>query len=790
MINGEETPYYNPRVNNIEDGQNYMETTAILESSYTTPANKLAGAGVTEARVWQAPEVQNFMGLNHFEDYDPSTPEHCAILCNLGTECRGFSFIYGFCWLSYTSRRSDSDTKNVAAKKSVTYWKSVSDERDDLVVRNTGGPFQYQSRAMQMYKSSAACDAYYSMDEPCTWNIVAGTSKMMVTDTFSSGWSTSLPLDDGEGGMWQGSAPSAFDFAMSPSRSLSSVSDGVLTLDTLHVGTESQFPTSDANCGCSYDTYVTSMYAADVGVGYGYYEATFKSTAADFVNAFWFQGDASEVNVLKVEGGKATVSWHCFADQNNQESETITVDENFDVTVDHTATFHWTNEQVTVLIDGKIKLQKATPSCMIGTTMKPLFSVEVGESLPSTTGVADGASFGAMTVAYFRKWTTSYIADSAAVQCTGLGDFDQQVFAGVVNGNTGGGLYKGPVPAAPNGYWSATCGKKMPGQRKVKGLRATIVECGAECEATPGCAGFWWAGDENNMCRLYMDFVHANWLDNQQTDASAKVNNVIMWKTVSSYVGSPAVLPDYTSTPTIALASPSVSAETMALGSGFTANLFTGLSSYGPRAAIDLNNDGIIDFGCPWDNAERRNKRGVRTPKGCSAKTCTTADDTVCPTDTSGALTLPNGKVKTVQWARDTFPLNSATGTPYNQIAWDAPVNTVPVFDADACVKLCATTCTCVGASWRSNKGECYLMARVAMSKYKNQGNSADNTVADRKAAGMKQAPVLMPTYTVYTKNGDAFNGCTEAERQALVDANKADARCIIGEVTACPVST
>jgi hypothetical protein len=555
---------------------------------------------------------------------------------------------------------------------------------------------------------------------------VAGTASLTEDDTFgsfsSSDWDKLLPLDDGTGATWAGSAPGAF------SSSLASASGGKLQLDTMHSPAGSNkfdFPTTDADCGCSYDTYVTSMTSGKSAVGYGYYEATFSSSASQFVNAFWFQGDQSEINVLKVENGVASVSWYCFADQNNQQTDTLTLPGTFDVGVDHTATLHWTAEQFTILVDGEIKMQRATPSCLQGTQMKPIFSVEVGDNLPSTTGVAAGASFGKMTVNYFRSWSTSYIVASKLTTNKG------NVACKALPGDTWGfsGLYNGPVPS---GNWVATCGQKLLGVRKLKVVRGTIAECGNECDATVGCAGFWMAINEGK-CRLYHDFLTASAVDKDVTKEEF-VGNV--WFThPPTYTG---VVPVYPAKlpMTCEKASSSVTA-------GFTESCFQTHRSFGLRATIDLDDDGVIEFGCPYTTTMNLNAVGNLVPKACKHSQCTPSG--VCPGDR-----LPQGFINKRIWDAD----GSATKN------WGGSLGVIGALDATACVKICSTQCSCVAAAWRARGGgsQCWLMSRDLNSRYRNQ-------------ASPNQSPIKRVDFTYYLKDSGAT-----CDRAALISQGRLDA--------------
>jgi hypothetical protein len=672
-----------------------------------------------------------------YEDWDPNTPAQCAMLCDLGPECAGFSYKMPQCWLAKsktTTQWATVPSKDVTRVEPwITYWKSDQGQR---------------SVAGDLHQSTNACDAWYSSGEPCLQHAIAATTDNLVDDTFASfnsaNWDLLLPLDATDN--WQGSAPGAFNTA------LANVAGDALVLETQHVPDNSglfTFPETDTDCGCSYDTYTSSMVAGKNEVGYGFYESTFKSTATDFVNAFWMQGDTAEINVLKVEGGVATTSLYCFSDQDNQWSETETISSNFAVDQDHTVTLSWNEEKVTVLIDGLIVMQKDTPSCMKGVTMKPIFSVEVGETLPSTDGVASGASFGAMTVKYFRKWSTvtNSVATDATVNDGGVicKAADKSVH------NFGGGMYQGPVPkGVGDGKWIAHCGVKLDGFRKTRLFnRLTITECGEECEKLPGCNAFWWSKAEFGRCRLYADVVAQFKTDSMipqefpDDPVSKRVGNIYMTKPVVRLNGVDVIAPR------IPISCPD---STYALNNGFTKKCFASPQALGSRAAIDLDQDGVIDYGCPYDRTEFFNAKGNRVAKACTASHCTRG---VCPggTDAASGAKLPP------PFARQSDRQKSNGG-------WDATKN-YSLLDSgpgeltvDLCVEICAKSCSCHSAGWELNKKECWLISKSGFQTHKATPQ-----------AGPNKQPQLNTKWVTYAKDA--------------ATAQKLDTMCNIAELVA-----
>lgn len=678
-------------------------------------------------RAWSLPDVPNAdMGMNEYAYWDPSKPQDCAMLCDLDDACAGFTFKIGACYLAVdTATDAAAGCTTTVTNGMVTYWKTSSTQRTQCADSATGPVPQAVSK----------CDAWYSADEPCTYHAVAASTANMVEDEFAdtANWDTLLALD--ESSNWMGSAPGAFD------TSLVSASTNTLVLDTAHIASGSTrftFPATDEDCGCSYDTYTSSMVAGKTAVGYGVYEATFSSSATNFVNAFWFQGDSTEINVLKVEGNTATASLHCFADQDNQVADVTTISTSFDVSVDHTVTLSFNKQEVTILIDGEIVMQKDTPNCLkVGNTadgealtMKPIFSVEVGETLPDVSGMADGESFGSMAVKYFRSWETSFMADSThdvnngGIACKSA---DTSVHS------FGGGVYQGPVPKGTgDGKWVAHCGQKLIATRKLKQKRGkTIKECGELCENYPGCVSFWWEKKSGGVCRMFADSYAQPKLDSAEDASNA--GNVWMTKpavrvgTVDTFQSSlPISCPD----PADASAA-----------TGFTKNCFTQPSALGARAAIDLDQDGTIEFGCPWSRTEFWNGAGNRVAKACKDSQCT---GSVCPGGVLPPGTLPAGR-----WRK----------AGYHTRDWGGNLGVLGEMTLDVCLKICANSCSCASANYQPGVNKCQLLAKAGLRSFKSVPQSGPNKV-----------PVPLVKFVTYIKDAMVgIEGGTQCDIAAMV---------------------
>merc|ERR1719473_152154 len=142
------------------------------------------------------------------------------------------------------------------------------------------------------------------------------------------------------------------------------------------------------------------------------------STASNFVNSFWLQGDTTEINVLQVdETGAASTSYYCYNDPDDQVMHTTPLPA-VDLTANTTVALYYTADQIKVLVNGHVVHEIATPTCMQGGQMQVIWSVEGGaQTLPPVTGMASGDSFGAMSIQYVKKFQVKADASGDARSC-------------------------------------------------------------------------------------------------------------------------------------------------------------------------------------------------------------------------------------------------------------------------------------------------------------------------------------------------------------------------------------
>jgi hypothetical protein len=691
----------------------------------------------TDGTYFALPQGQDPLGYGteDYNDWSPSSPYLCGLLCDVSDECNGFTYKFDMCWLFGDQANTVIQARSGGGEADfawTTYVKTGSAIREETVALDAN---LFSDSSTQIpNKAAFNCDAYYVLGEPCTADAVPGSSDSLVNNDFSSlaGFSSKLTLTSGV--EWAGAAPSAFDAA------LTTTGSGGLTLETRHDdGSSFTFPAADADCGCDYETYVTSM-AAGSSTGYGFYEASFTSTATEFLNAFWFQGPTAEINVLKVENGKASVSYYCFADQDDQTEVTVDIAD-VDLSKTTTATLFYSDTMIYWLVNGEIVHSVATPTCLQGVEMKPIFSVEVGDNLPSTVGVANGASFGKMNVAYLRSWSTAYLTDNN-FKADGLAcKIDSTLYGNRPSDDTDpamagtpflyGGLYKGPVPTGHR-RWQAFCGQRLVGKRKFKTAgKRTIKQCGDECAAYPGCQGFWWSLAEDSKCRLYGDFVPQA-LDDAMQDASKYDNQGNVWMRMSE--GVPAT---------------KLECEGASNFDGFTEYCYRTLQGFGPRASIDIDANGLIDYGCPYDKSEFLNGIGNRAPKQCKKAAdwfVTNADGTESDMKDPASVKSGNtiaGYIKQTEWDETRV--------------WGTRGALGPL-TADLCVEFCKEECSCYGAYWRFDKNHCWMLAKANTKLYRSQ------------AAPPPTNPIRMLKSVVYVKNDPENSGC---DVDALKSAGK-----------------
>jgi hypothetical protein len=702
------------------------------------------------------PNDDMYYGTPRFEDWDPSSATHCALICNLKDDCHGFSFKLGTCWVMGSTPILQTSIGWTS------YVKATASTRDTITLENPSFLPNSGVATLDALTGSTQCDAYAGLKEPCTFDQVAGTTSNY--ESLLGDFDPYLMLSTPGAGKWTGAAPSQFE------ESLVSTANGKTVLGTMYDSDPNNFAPPDADCGCEYENYKSSIISGSSS-GYGFFESAFKSDAGEFLNGFWLQGPESEINILKVENGVASVSYHCFTDQENQEASADITITGVDITATTTATLFYTAEQITWLVNGKIVHSIATPVCLQGMSMRPILSIEVGDILPTTTGLASGASMGSMEIDYFRRWDTTFVADEpssyppmstvsaipfCAINTTLFGTpgatspawsppaaYLSEIGAGA-NGYGGnfGGLYKGPVPPAPAGKaWKAECGTRQLSQRRLGRVmyNMTISQCGAVCLQTGGCANFWWGQREGNACRMFMDFLPSFKRDTMVTQDLR--GNVLM-TLVDSGLSAP-VFDSFGSAHT-PFVCPTVDDET-----GFERNCYTAPKAFGTRANVNVNKIGgstikseisVVDFGCPYDRTEFVNAAGNRKASACFTTEQALLDERCIATDASGAVNelcpkknnnfyLPRGDITPAIWtarghaARPSYPNGAMT--------------------PQLCVNMCRDECSCHAASWRSDREQCWLMSRRFNRKYRAYPKT-----------GPYLAPLKTTTYTTWLKAG------------------------------------
>jgi hypothetical protein len=713
------------------------------------------------------PQTDVSYGTVNFEDWHPVSATHCALICDQSDDCHGFSFKTGQCWLI------GANAEIQGAKNFVTYMKSTSSIRDSVLITASSFFPDKGSATLDPLIGSTKCDAYAGLGEPCTFDQVAGTTA--ARDSATVGLSTFTPylmLKDGAT-KWVGSAPSVFV------ESLADTAGTGVTLNTEYDdGTTFTFPSPDADCGCEYENFKTSIVSGAMA-GYGFYEAAFSTTATEFLSGFWFQGPEAEINVLQVENGVASVSWHCFGTEDLTSAKYVV--DGVDASDMVTATLHYTDTQITWLVNGKIAHQISTPECLKGVQMRPILSVEVGDVLPSTASLSSGDSMGAMTVAYYREWDTTFIvedpslypaygvADASASICAinttifgEAGSYDSSnawippdSFTSSIPDDAGGGnwggLYKGPVPYAPQGYaWKAECGTRLLSERRIGAVEywqddaqtvpQSISSCGQRCLDTDGCSNFWYE-QRNHRCRVFYD--HAAHVKNDVFLPANLRGNVVMTlvPTTQTYKFNSygvALKP-------LLCVSPAGNA-----GDGFSRECYSAPNAFGARATMDIDDDGIVDFGCPYDRSEFVNPAGKRVAKACTDldRDCTVEDtagttvNEVCAKDSGGNFEKLHSAITPSKWVKFGWS---------NYTSGDA-------FSLEKCLDLCRTECSCKVASWREDRSQCWLLAKGKILKYRVT-----------PATGATKLPLKVPTYTTFVKTDAA--GLTSGEFQTTFTA-------------------
>lgn len=702
---------------------------AEVHAQYTSTFGKNLYQYNTEKKLTQNKVVDR-------EDWEASLAEDCAVLCDMHDECDAFLYIFGSCQFlgqlsTWQSVSNVGDKQSIQPGTWIYYAKSTSVDRDTehkRVVEALSLPWPAPNLA------SPTCDSYFSLGVPCQVETTGGTFEISRdVDLDEDDFVNSLTLSTGD--TWSGAAPSAFDTDL-----VTFESGGGITLETRHDDGSLgfTFPDADADCACEYNTYATSIVAGKVVSGYGFYEVTMSSTAVEFANTFWLQGRTAEINVLKVENGLATVSWYCFADQVDQQ-QGASDSFQLDITEATTATLFYSEDRITVLVNGARVYSVATPECLKGAEMKPIFSVEVGETLPSTDGVANGDSFGAMKVKYFRSWDTKYIKSTLATDdyfCYYNKDADPTKTRprvgfghneGVGDAGTYTGVYVGPVPTETT-RWIAQCGIQGQGIRKIRVTpHKSIGECGEMCELTSGCTSFTYAytrgnpnklnttagggvdktqknknKEKSSVCTLFADkalYAQSKHDDEKSAESQGHVY-------FATHDKEPAGIP--------------VPCTAGGLNSNYITHCNAGSSGYGFQSAVDVDDDGTLDFGCPIATAS--------TGKQCSTDQCpdkSLYDDNggglekfKCPTNSEGNINRPAKKITKAKW--DELGLDkSSRGEFYGE---RIPGQNVPS-NLPLCLALCDDDCTCAAVSYMEQKNECYLQSKNPYRKYRTCNN-------------------------------------------------------------------
>jgi len=316
--------------------------------------------------------------------------------------------------------------------------------------KGTLGPRMYFKTSMN---SQDVCQATTMIGKPCVpfdgykW----GTATAIDVSAMSNGltWGT----DDTA---WLGTAPAEFK----------AENVGADTIVAKHDPSAS-YSEADPDCGCEYGKWTTGIKSGDL-VGYGFYEAKLKTTAVEFSNVFWMQGEDSEINILKVSEanpntgkGTATVSYHCFNSEGSTETE-----ESTEFEVDYadviTAGLLYTEDKIEVIVNNVVRYSKDTPSCLKDKVMKPIFSLETGNTLPSESTTADGT----MTIQYLKKWSPTVPTSNEDYLCQSVYSGDSQTQKACTDSSFRGGTaashcnHLGPYEglAAGRHYDKGLCG--------------------------------------------------------------------------------------------------------------------------------------------------------------------------------------------------------------------------------------------------------------------------------------------------------------------------------------------
>jgi hypothetical protein len=366
-----------------------------------------------------------------------SGPHSCAELCDLDENCQGFASNSPHCLMFNTP-----ETYLLKGASAEYANRILADPTSNAVVTKAAkagmgnlGPRMYFKSSLN---SKDICQSASYFSKPCVpfdgylWGEATEIDVSAMDDKLTWG------SDDTE---WLGTAPAEFKSTNVQANSIAALYAPGAT-----------YSAADPDCGCEYGKWTTGIKSG-AAVGYGFYETKLKTTATEFSNVFWMQGEDAEINILKVTEadansgkGKATVSWHCFDAQGSTESEESS---EFEVDIANvvTAGLLFTEAKLEVIVNNVVVYTRDTPTCMQGKTMKPIFSVEAGNTLPTESATSDGE----MTISYLRKWTPT-------VPAAGGADYlcDSVYSAGTTEGNVQGvwktcndKTYKDPTTSIP-----------------------------------------------------------------------------------------------------------------------------------------------------------------------------------------------------------------------------------------------------------------------------------------------------------------------------------------------------
>jgi len=333
-----------------------------------------------------------------------SGPHSCAELCDLDESCMGFQTKTPHCTL-FNIPESEFRAGRGSSTTLAANFLANPDANPQVTSGNEAGKGTLGPRIY--FKSSAnsqdICQATSQIEKPCVpydgykWGTATAIDVTAMNSALT--WGT-------DNTAWLGTAPAEFKAANVAAKTISAKYEP-----------NAVYSAADPDCGCEYGKWTTGIKAGSL-TGYGFYEAKLTSTALNYANVFWMQGETTEMNILKVnDDGKAKVSYHCFDDEGSTETEESA---EFDVDLSGivTAGFLFTEDKIEVIINNVVKYSKATPTCMQGATMKPIFSIEAADTLPEESSASDGV----MTITYLRKWAPTVPTGNGDYLCASVYD--------------------------------------------------------------------------------------------------------------------------------------------------------------------------------------------------------------------------------------------------------------------------------------------------------------------------------------------------------------------------------